>query len=81
MNQEKVEPCPFCGSTHIYVVDGSTYRWCKAQCSECGGSSGEVRRTSYVEINHLDRRAALVEWNKRGAKVTKHDKTNKPERT
>ena len=37
------EPCPFCGGTSIYMADGSTYRWKRMECADCGASCGEFR--------------------------------------
>ena len=57
-------PCPFCGSRAIYILEGSSYRWSKAECADCGGSCGEVRRNTN---NSDDSNNAVVkaEWNKR----------------
>lgn len=36
-------PCPFCGSTSINVIEGSTFRWRMPQCDNCGACGPEVR--------------------------------------
>ena len=66
-------PCPFCGSTEVRVVDGSTFRWRLAQCQGCGAQAGEVRIQTLGEGTPLDweckaTRLALDEWNKRAAR-------------
>lgn len=37
------KPCPFCGSVAVAIVDGSTFRWRAAMCSECEARGPEVR--------------------------------------
>ena len=64
------KPCPFCGGVDVRVVDGSTFRWRRAECNDCGASAGEIRaitfgagtRTQWEEIARTD---ALNEWNRR----------------
>lgn len=56
------KPCPFCGSTNISVVEGSTFRWVKAECDDCGATCGDVRR---VRTDAGNETAAIEEWNKR----------------
>lgn len=39
------KPCPFCGnSVHVTTEEGSTFRWRRAKCDECGAIGPEVRR-------------------------------------
>jgi Lar family restriction alleviation protein len=64
------KPCPFCGSTKVEIVDGSSFRWVAAECSECGARSGEVRIPSYANGTPDERiakatQAAIEEWNTR----------------
>lgn len=66
MNIQEVKPCPFCGCKTVQVVDGSTFRWAKAECDNCGASCGEVRVNTTQARNETEIRAAVVEeWNKR----------------
>ena len=64
------KPCPFCGSTDIKVVEGSTFRWRLAQCQGCGAQAGDVRILTTGDGTREDWEAdaaarALDEWNKR----------------
>lgn len=63
-------PCPFCGSTDIGMIVGSTFRWRMMCCNGCGAQSGEVRAQTMGEGMRHDweleaERAAIAEWNKR----------------
>lgn len=60
-----VKPCPHCGGEEVTVVDGSTFRWCVAQCQTCGAQAGEVRKVSMASIHGDDMRNAIAEWNRR----------------
>ena len=65
-----IKPCPFCGSTNVQIIDGSTFRWRLAQCQSCGSQAGDVRIQTAGEGTPLDWEAravrlALDEWNKR----------------
>lgn len=63
-------PCPFCGSTEVSVIEGSTFRWMVAQCDGCGAQAGEVRvqtlgdgaKEEWLAQGRID---AIAEWNKR----------------
>jgi Lar family restriction alleviation protein len=66
----ELKPCPFCGSTKVDIVDGSTFRWAAAECSECGARAGEVRIPSYDKGTYearieKARQDAIEEWNTR----------------
>ena len=64
----EIKPCPFCGSDKVTVIEGSTSRWCVAQCAECGAQSGEVRKECPVSsVQTGDMRKAIEEWNARAA--------------
>lgn len=70
MTNQDLLPCPFCGSTNIDVLEGSTFRWAFAECIDCGARSGEIRvQTSGVgTIDEWKKEAqvkALNEWNQR----------------
>jgi Lar family restriction alleviation protein len=60
-------PCPFCGSESIAVVEGTSYRWVTAQCSDCGAQCGEIRRRNgyqpTAETKAQDDAEAIAEWN------------------
>ena len=63
-------PCPFCGSTDIGMIEGSTFRWRMMCCNGCGAQSGEVRAQTTGEGRQHDwelaaERDAITEWNKR----------------
>lgn len=63
-------PCPFCGSVKIEVMGGSTFRWRKAECLECGATSGEIRAQTMGQGTRDEWEAqakidALAEWNSR----------------
>ncbi len=65
-----VRPCPFCGSTNIGVVEGSTFRWVFACCGSCGAQAGEVRVQTMGpgtpdEWAKQARTDAMAEWNRR----------------
>jgi Lar family restriction alleviation protein len=59
-------PCPFCGSTSIHVVEGSTFKWRVAECAECG-ARGSEERWIYTETDpDASARARVVTaWNTR----------------
>jgi Lar family restriction alleviation protein len=59
-------PCPFCGSTSIHVVEGSTFKWRVAECAECG-ARGSEERWIYTETDpDASVRARVVTaWNTR----------------
>ena len=59
-------PCPFCGCPTITVVEGSTFRWARGECANCGAACGEVRINTTESSNEEEIRAAVVEeWNRR----------------
>lgn len=59
-------PCPFCGATNTQVVIGTTFRWIKVECNDCGAACGEVRKISPgPDITPEDQQAAFLEWNTR----------------
>jgi hypothetical protein len=59
-------PCPFCGCKTITVVEGSTFRWAKGECDNCGATCGDVRVNTMQTRNEDEIRAAVVEeWSKR----------------
>lgn len=65
-------PCPFCGYESVSVIEGSTFRWRLAECSNCGARSGEVRIQTLGDgtREHWEDDAkndAIAEWNKRAA--------------
>jgi Lar family restriction alleviation protein len=62
------KPCPFCGYTFITVIEGTTFRWCKASCSYCEASGPEVRGrldTTDVREEQTARIEAIKAWNQR----------------
>ena len=62
-------PCPFCGGKDIYVVEGSTFRWRVAECSDCGARSGETRAQTIGTLDRVgDDNRAIEEWNIRARK-------------
>jgi Lar family restriction alleviation protein len=63
----EAKPCPFCGSTDISVVEGSTFKWIKAKCKDCDATCGEVRKPSIYGLttNEPNTKAAFEEWNRR----------------
>jgi hypothetical protein len=63
-------PCPFCGSTSIDVMNGSTFRWRFACCMDCGAQAGEVRAQTLGEGTPAEweiaaKARAIEEWNVR----------------
>lgn len=63
-------PCPFCGSLDISVQEGSTFRWRRAGCNDCGAEAGEVRCQTLGDGDPKQwdteaRVAAIQEWNRR----------------
>jgi len=50
-----INPCPFCGSEDIYVVDNSDWGMCWCGCAQCG-TEGPCRP---------DRFNAIAMWQKR----------------
>lgn len=81
MNEEKTQgrievdsstllalPCPFCGQTGISIIEGSTFRWRKAECDYCGASCGEIRIQTIDQNEETiarDEQEVIREWNKR----------------
>ncbi len=61
---EEAKPCPFCGSKHIYMREGPTFRWVVMQCADCDATCGESRKNTTDELTLKD---ALKEWNTRTA--------------
>jgi Lar family restriction alleviation protein len=64
---QRVQPCPFCGSTNGNDEQGQTYRWRLWRC-ECGACGAEVRcnitgsgQGGVKEARSL----AIDEWNQR----------------
>ncbi len=65
-------PCPFCGSQHVAVIEGDTFRWRLARCGNCGAQAGDVRIQTMGEGTKeaWERQAeqhAIAEWNRRAA--------------
>lgn len=78
------KPCPFCGERNVHVIEGSTFRWKVAECSECGARSGEARVQTRgdqdpAEWTAQGIKAALDAWNTRtptdGAHIDTHRET------
>lgn len=75
-------PCPFCGCKTVSVTDGTTFRWARGECDNCGASCGEVRVNTMQTRNEEEIRAAVIEeWNRRhNVEVTgaaPHERTTK----
>lgn len=69
-NEIQALPCPFCGSTSIDVMNGSTFRWRFAYCMACGAQAGEVRAQTLGEGTPeaweiAAKIRAIEEWNVR----------------
>jgi Lar family restriction alleviation protein len=63
-------PCPFCAGTSYSVGEGSTFRWWRVSCDECGTEGPEIRRQTLGEgsLEQWDAQAyadAIAAWNKR----------------
>ena len=60
-------PCPFCGNQAPVAAEGNNYKWCKVTCSDCGASSGEVRKPNpnLDADNKENMFEALSTWNER----------------
>lgn len=67
MTIDDLLPCPWCGATNVFVLEGSTCRWVRAECVECGASCGERRRDLKGIRLWLeeDQEIALSAWNDR----------------
>jgi len=68
---ERIEACPFCGSTNGADEMGQTYRWRLWRC-ECGATGPETRCniTGSGQGGVKEARAlALAEWNTRAAET------------
>lgn len=61
---EGLKPCPFCGSTKVLQMEGSTFRWVQMRCSDCEASCGEVRKTD------SDNPDLITAWNTRTPATT-----------
>lgn len=63
---EEIKPCPFCGCTTMTIAEGSTFRWAKGECYNCGASCGEVRINTMQKRNEEEIRSSVIEaWNTR----------------
>ena len=64
-------PCPLCGANKGYTLgEGSTYRWWRVSCADCGGDLGECRsdgRTHFGDTFPERWEGADEAWNEAGA--------------
>lgn len=58
MNEIKLLPCPFCGSTKIEIWHSSF--GVSVKCEECGANSGWK-----IEPNEESKEKAVMVWNRR----------------
>lgn len=64
------QPCPFCGCVVLNIGEGSTFRWRRVECSNCGTLGPEARvqtigQGTKEQWEADGRDAAIAEWNKR----------------
>ena len=55
--EQELKPCPFCGSTHIVVVDDDDERYPYVQCCDCNTST-DVSPTKEEAVEWWNHRAA-----------------------
>lgn len=63
-------PCPFCGEKSVTVREGSTFRWMRVECLNCGATGGEVRVQTMgsglpPDWKEKAEQDAVKEWSKR----------------
>lgn len=62
---DKPKPCPFCGSSNVSVVEGTTFRWRAVEC-ECQARGPEARMGVHNPDDYeWEGRNAIEEWNRR----------------
>lgn len=63
-------PCPFCGGNDYTVMEGTTFRWRRVSCDNCGVLGPEVRmqtlgKGTKEEWELVAQENAKIEWNYR----------------
>ena len=69
---DELKPCPFCGSVGLDFLEGSTFRWRRAECVGCGATLGDTRiqttgTGTQEEWEEACRKEMIEQWN------TRHD--------
>ena len=61
-----IAPCPFCGRTHVEVVEADELASIKPACLSCGASGPTVRRVLHEPVSSVTSlQNAILAWNVR----------------